>query len=70
MYQIQSKLCEVFECTEPELTSKGILDEFRAWHNDHPDIEVCALDPYADDTINSNIAAQFYEFYINKIGES
>ena len=70
MHHLQSKLCEVFECTEPELTSKGIFDEFRAWLNEHPEIEVFALDPYADDAINSNIAAQFYEFYTNKIGES
>ena len=65
----QRKLCEVFDCTESELTSKGILDEFRVWLKEHPEIEVCALDPYADDAITSNIAAQFYEFYTNKIGE-
>ena len=69
MYRIKSKLCEVFQCTDPELTSKGILDEFRTWLKEHPDMQVEDLDPYAGDLINGDIAEQFYEFYINKIGE-
>ena len=31
MYRITSQLCEAFGCTDAELTSKGIFDEFRAW---------------------------------------
>jgi|GEM_PF-3442260 len=45
MHHIQSNLCEVFECTEPELTSKAIFDEFRAWLNKHPEIRGCVLAP-------------------------
>jgi len=40
MYRIKSQLCEVSNYTDPELTSKGILDELRAWLKDNPDVEV------------------------------
>ncbi|WP_269844354.1 hypothetical protein [Methylotuvimicrobium alcaliphilum] len=40
MYRIKNQPCEVFNCTDPELTSKGILDEFRIWLKDNSDVEV------------------------------
>ena len=69
MYRIKSQLCEVFNCTDQELTTKGILDEFRAWLKDNPDIQVNDWDPYAGDIANSIAANKFYDYYTNKAGE-
>jgi len=69
MYRIKSHLCEVFNCTTPELTSKGILDEFRAWLKDNPDVVVNDWDPYAGDIANSIAANKFYDDYIKKVGK-
>ena len=65
MYQIKSQLCEVFSCTDAELTSKGILAKFRAWLKRHPDIEV-SLDPYYGEMVNNEIAQKFYKRHKDK----
>lgn len=69
MFRIKSHLCKVFDCTDAELTSKGILDGFRAWLKDNPDVEVNNKDPYGSDVANSIAANKFYDYYINKVGK-
>lgn len=64
-----TRIKRVISSTDAELTSKGILDEFRAWLKDNPDIEVNDWDHYAGDIANRIAANKFYDYYINKIGE-
>lgn len=64
MYRLTSQLCEVFKCTDQQLTKKGILDAFKTWLKEHPEIEVSG-DPYLGEIINYDIAAQFFGFYKN-----
>jgi hypothetical protein len=65
MHRIKSQLCEVFKCTNQQLTSKGNLDKFRAWLKEHPEIEASS-NPYSGEMINGEIAVKFFEFYKNK----
>ncbi len=60
MYRITSQLCEVFNCTEQRLIKKGILDEFRAWLEEHPEHEV-STDPHCGEMINGDIALKFHK---------
>lgn len=62
MYRIKSQLCEVFNCTNPELTSKGILVKFMAWLQQHPEVGVCHNIEYGE-RINGDIADKFFAFY-------
>jgi hypothetical protein len=61
MYRMRSQLCDVFNCSEPELETQGILERFRAWLRDHPELQPCNDDPYRGEIINSDIAVKFFE---------
>jgi len=65
MYRITTQLCEVFNCTVPELASKGILAKFRVWLKRHPEIEI-SFDPYLGEIINREIASKFYKRHKGK----
>lgn len=40
MYRITTHLSEAFNCTVPELETKGILAKFKTWLKRHLEIEV------------------------------
>jgi hypothetical protein len=65
MYRITTQLSEVFQCTVPEVASKGILAKFRVWLKRHPKIEI-SFDPYLGEIINREIASKFYKRHKGK----
>lgn len=62
MYRITTQLSEVFDCTVPELETKGILAKFKAWLKRHPELKVCH-DIRHGEGINGDIADRFFAYY-------
>jgi hypothetical protein len=65
MYRITTHLSEAFNCTVPELETKGILAKFKTWLKRHPEIEV-SWDPYVGEIVNYEIAQKFYKRHKGK----
>jgi hypothetical protein len=65
MYRITTQLSEVFNCTVPELETKGILAKFKAWLKRHPEIEV-SWEPHFGEIVNYEIARKFYKRHKGK----
>jgi hypothetical protein len=58
---MKSQLCDMFNCTEKQLETKGILRRFHAWLKEHPELKPWD-DPHGGEVINSDIAAKFFDF--------
>ena len=65
MYRITSQICEVFDCTNQQLETSGLLNKFSVWLTEHPEI-VVSHDIETDEIINREIAVKFFEFYKKK----
>ncbi len=66
MWHMRSQLCAVFNCTDLQLETKGILAQFRAWLESHPELTP-NFDPLYADPVNVDIALKFFGFYTCEI---
>ncbi len=66
MFRIESQLCEVFDCTNQQLESRGVLDKFNVWLKEHPEL-MTSGDPLYGEMINSDIAVKFHQEYLTVI---
>lgn len=63
MFRIESQLCEVFDCTNQQLETRGILDKFNTWLQDHPEL-MTSSNPLYGEMVNSDIAIKFHQEYL------
>jgi len=62
MYRITSQLCEAFGCSDRHLRSSGLLDKFKAWLKEHPELEISNI-PGFGEAVNGEIAEKFRDDY-------
>jgi hypothetical protein len=58
---MKSQLCDMFNCTDKQLETRGILTRFSAWLKEHPELKPWD-DPHGGEIINSEIASNFFDF--------
>jgi len=55
-------LAPLFRCTDRHLRTSGLLDEFKAWLKEHPELEISNI-PGFGEAVNGEIAEKFRDEY-------